>query len=89
MVWCRGNSISLPHNITPHVGEGGWDKIRCDCVYVYSFTQFHGSTPLDSQEYYNLPHWINYSFYNPVHPWDWYRYRPMLKLSDHLVSCKA
>ena len=56
-------------------------------LILFLFPQFYSSAALDVQEYYNLPHWINYSFYNPEHPWDRYRYRPMLKVSDHLVGC--
>jgi len=43
---------------------------------------------MDNQEYYNLPHWINYSFYNPVHPWNQFRFQPKINLSDHLVLTK-
>jgi len=40
----------------------------------------------DSTGYYHIPHWINYSFYNPTHPWGHVRFQPRLQLSDHLVN---
>ena len=57
------------------------------CVRFFTaLVQFYSSYSLDSHEYYNLPHWINYSFYNPLQPWDSYSFKPILKVSDHLVS---
>ena len=51
----------------------------------FSLLQFHQSTTLDDQEYYHIPHWINYSFYNPLRFWNRFQFRPQLQISDHLV----
>ena len=54
-------------------------------IYNWFHLQFHQSTTLDDQEYYHIPHWINYSFYNPLQYWNRFQFRPQLKISDHLV----
>lgn len=38
------------------------------------------------EEHFYIPHWINYSFYSPPNRHSKSLYRPILKLSDHLVN---
>ena len=34
---------------------------------------------------YYIPHWINYSYYNPPQRWMKYQFHPRIKMSDSLV----
>ncbi|KAL5478011.1 hypothetical protein EMCRGX_G024886 [Ephydatia muelleri] len=35
---------------------------------------------------YNIPHWMNYSCYDPQYVWDKFRFHPKLLISDHLIN---
>lgn len=64
---------------------GGWRGRDTQVSDSVVHPQFHQSTNLDDQEYYHIPHWINYSFYNPLHYRNRFQFRPQLQISDHLV----
>lgn len=35
---------------------------------------------------YTIPHWMNYSYYDPCHAWDKFWFHPKLLISDHLIN---
>jgi hypothetical protein len=51
-------------------------------VPLFKFNQTH----VIQEEHYSVPHWMNYSFYNPIKPWTKYRFQPRMKISDQIVN---
>ena len=40
---------------------------------------------VQQDDQYYIPHWINYSFFNPLQRWMRYQFHPTIKMSDALV----
>ena len=62
-----------------------WSQITGTHALCISF-QFQNQDSKDDSDYYNIPHWINYSFYSPSHSRNRFRFQPRLQISDHLIN---